>query len=64
MVQIGSNWFKLDQDESDWLFGSNQIKLVQIGTNKIGSNWINLVKSGSNEINFDQIDQTGSNQIK
>ena len=31
--QIVSNWIKIDQDESDWLFGSNQIKLVQIGSN-------------------------------
>jgi hypothetical protein len=38
MVLISSNWFKLDQkdqNESDWLFGSNQIKLVQIGLNQI-----------------------------
>jgi hypothetical protein len=29
--QIGSIWIKKDQDGSASLFGSNQIKLVQIG---------------------------------
>ena len=39
--QIDSNWIKIGQDGSGWLFASNQIKLVQIG---------------SNSINLDQID--------
>jgi hypothetical protein len=50
--QLGSSWFKLvqtwikiDQDESDWLFGSNQIKFVQIGSNQI-----KLVQIGSSQI--------------
>ena len=53
MVQIGSNWFKLDQIGSKWFkliqigklvhFGSNWFKLVQIG-----SNWFKLVQIGSN----------------
>ena len=32
--QTGWNWIKKDQDESGWLIGSNQIKLVQIGSIK------------------------------
>ena len=78
-VQIGSNWIKQDQDELGWLFGSNQIKLVQICPNcfksvQIGSNQINLDQLGSNcfkwdqselnEIDWNKLDKTGSNQIK
>ena len=48
LVLISSNWIKKDQNESDWLFGSNQIKLVQIGLNQI-SNYIDVkIKIGSN----------------
>jgi len=77
--EIGSNWSKKDQDESDWLFGSTQIKLVQIWKNLIklapvGSKWFKFVEISWNWINKDQNesdwlfesikkDKTGSNCI-
>ena len=77
LVQVGSNMIKKDQDKSDWLFGSNQIKLVQIWSNPpVGSNWFKLILIGSNWFKLDQKDQnkldwlliksdkTGSNWIK
>ena len=56
------------------MFGSNQIKLVQIGSkkdqdesDKIASNWIKPDLFGSNWFKINQIDylvQISSNQIK
>ena len=53
LVQIGSNWFKLDQ------IGSNLIKLDQTW-----SNWNKLEWIGSNLIKLDQIDRTWSNWFR
>ena len=54
MVQIRLNWFKLDQNGSNW------ITLVQISLNwfksdKIGSNWIKSDQVGSNWFKVKQI---------
>ena len=62
LVQIRSNWFKLDQIGSTTC--SNWFKLVQIRSrwirliiwfqsDKIGPNWFKSVQIGSNQINLD-----------
>ena len=52
LVQTGSNWIKIDQDESDWLFG-------QVGSNQVGSNWFKSDQSELNEIDWIKLDKTG-----
>jgi hypothetical protein len=56
LVQTGSNWIKLDQDESDGLFDSNQMKLVQIGSIQI-----KLAQIGSSQIKVNQMRLIGTN---
>ena len=68
--QFSFYWTKTDQDEPDWLFGWNQIKLVQIVSDQvvwiflIGSNWIMSDQSELNEINWTKLVNTRSNKIK